>query len=148
MREVGGVDEAAGPALEHGLALKVTERGGGVVHLPGCCSTARTRPPRRPRRTPPLARPRQPTWAASDTGPGGPGPVGGAHRLDRDLDPSVTVSIVMPTRWQCGEVWGERRCFPNEVVRTLLAATRHPAVEVVLVYDEPVPDGAPSSCGP
>ena len=143
VRDVGGFDEAAGPALEYDLALKVTERGGGVVHLPRvlfhrACPRAASAETDAAARAAAAAHVHRIGLPARVV----PGPVAGSHRLERDLDPSVTVSIVMPTRWQYGEVWGERRCFPVEAVRTLLAATRHPAVEVVVVYDEPVPDGA------
>lgn len=68
-----------------------------------------------------------------------PGPAVGYHQLSRRLDPDVAVSIVVPTRGQTGVVDGTERCYVVAAVRSALAKTAHPNVEVVVVYDDPTP---------
>ena len=48
----------------------------------------------------------------------------GLYVARRPLDPSVSVSIVIPTNGSSGMVWGRRRVFVVEAVQSALAATR------------------------
>ena len=56
------------------------------------------------------------------------------------LDPARRRLVVIPTeRARSGLVWGVRRVFVVEAVRSLLAHTEHENLEVVVVYDAPTP---------
>ena len=67
------------------------------------------------------------------------GPGRGTYRIHRRLDPDVRVSVVIPTRGADGLVWGERRYFVVEAVRSLLDRRDHENVEVVVVHDADTP---------
>ncbi len=67
------------------------------------------------------------------------GPVPGIYHVSRHLDPDVSVSLIIPTRGTEGMVWGRRRVFVVDAVRSLLAATDQEHVEVVVVYDTSTP---------
>ena len=45
----------------------------------------------------------------------------GLYRIHRWVDPATPVSLIIPTRGTSGSVWGERRCFIVETVRSALA---------------------------
>ena len=68
------------------------------------------------------------------------GPVPGTYRIERQLDPEVRISVVIPTRGDDGLVWGGRREFVVEAVRSLVERGGHDNVEVVVVYDDTTPD--------
>ena len=59
------------------------------------------------------------------------GPYPGHYVIDRDLDPAVAVSVIIPTRGTSGLAWGLRRTFVVEAVRSLLARTEHQNLEIV-----------------
>ncbi|HSY14961.1 MAG TPA: glycosyltransferase, partial [Jatrophihabitantaceae bacterium] len=67
------------------------------------------------------------------------GRIPGTYRVHRDLDPATTVSIIIPTRGGSGTVWGRRRCFVVEAVRSALANTAHRNLEIVVVADTATP---------
>ena len=67
------------------------------------------------------------------------GTVPGTYRLDRQLDPDVSVSVVIPTQGAVGLAWGERRCFVLEAVRSVLADVSSRRCEVVVVYNQDTP---------
>ena len=64
----------------------------------------------------------------------------GTYVLHRRLPRDVRISVIIPTRGSEGIVWGERRTFVVEAVRSLLAMGGHANVEVVVVHD---PDTSP-----
>jgi GT2 family glycosyltransferase len=63
----------------------------------------------------------------------------GRYVIQRRLDPSTRVSLVIPTLGQSAIVFGERRVMVVDTVRSALAHTEHEDVEVVVVYDSPTP---------
>ncbi|HRK46717.1 MAG TPA: glycosyltransferase, partial [Nocardioides sp.] len=55
------------------------------------------------------------------------------------LDPEVRVSVVIPTRGGEGLVWGERRTFVVDAVRSVLEKGGHRNLEIVVVHDDVTP---------
>ena len=143
VRAVGGWNAGAGTAAEFDLVLRVTERGGRVLHQPkvqchrGAASESSLAADLDARAA--IARHLARVGIAADVKAG---PVPGVARIERNLDPRVQVSVVIPTRWQEAEIAGRTQCLPVEAIRTMLAHTQHRALEFVVVYDEPVPGGA------
>jgi O-antigen biosynthesis protein len=147
VREVGGFHEGFDGSQDHDLVLRVTERARKVVHVPkvlyhwrAVAGSAAADPDAKPY-----------AWTAGQKAVqahmdriGQPatvelGPVPGTYRLERRLDPEVRVSVVIPTRGGDGLVWGERRCFVVEAVRSILQRGGHDNLEVVVVYDTDTP---------
>ena len=147
VREVGGFREGYEGSQDHDLVLRVTERSRRVVHIPEVLYHWRTIPGS--------------AAATSDAKPYAAiagrkavqdqfdrlgltaevthGVAPGLYVARRPLDPSVSVSIVIPTNGSSGMVWGRRRVFVVEAVQSALAATRHEDVEVVVVHDTSTP---------
>ena len=147
VREVGGFREGYQGSQDHDLVLRVTERSRRIEHIPEVLYHWRTIPGS--------------AAATSDAKPyaaiagrkavqdqfdrlGLPaevthGVAPGLYVARRPLDPSVSVSIVIPTNGSSGMVWGRRRVFVVEAVQSALAATRHADVEVVVVHDTSTP---------
>ncbi|MDT4939074.1 MAG: hypothetical protein QOG80_2745 [Pseudonocardiales bacterium] len=67
------------------------------------------------------------------------GPLPGTYRIERRLPAERSVSIVIPTRGSAGSIWGERRCFVVEAVRSALEHTDHKNVEIIAVCDTATP---------
>jgi len=63
----------------------------------------------------------------------------GLYRIQRVADPDVLVSVIIPTRGGAGLVWGQRRCYVIEAVRSLIAKAGHDRMEIVVVYDDATP---------
>lgn len=59
--------------------------------------------------------------------------------MTRFADPDQLVSIIIPTRGGSGLVWGQRRCYVVEAVRSVVAKAGHERYELVVVYDPPTP---------
>lgn len=138
-RTAGGFDAALDGAHEHDLVLRVTEAGGPVVRVP---SVLCHRPPRHQTEHEQAQGVRAVQAHFDRIALGAHVSVGassGTYVLRRTLDPLTTVSVVIPTRGSSGFVWGDRRCFVVEAVRSLLAHTRHGALEIVVVHDSVTP---------
>lgn len=139
LRAAGGFDADLDGAHEHDCVLRVTERGGSVVRV----ATVLCHRPFRARTAEEQAQGVRAVQAHADRcGLGARVLAGGTpetYRLRRRLDPMTTVSVVIPTRGSSGFVWGDRRCFVVEAVRSLLAHTRHAALEIVVVHDSVTP---------
>jgi len=147
VREVGGFHDGFGGSQDHDLVLRVTERARQVVHVPEVLyhwravagSTAAD----------PDAKPyawyagRDAVQAHLDrsriAGKVDLGPVPGTYTIERTGGPDGMVSVVIPTRGGAGIVWGERRVFVVEAVRSLLAHAGDVPLEIVVVYDTPTP---------
>ncbi|WP_125774512.1 glycosyltransferase family 2 protein [Antribacter gilvus] len=147
VREVGGFREGFEGSQDHDLVLRVTERARRVVHVPEVLyhwrvvegSTAGDE----------NAKPY--TWEAGRRAVqshvdrvGIPadvelGPVPGTYRLDRRAVPGGMVSVVIPTRGSDGIIWGERRTFVVEAVRSLIEQAGPVDLEIVVVHDAPTP---------
>ena len=147
VREVGGFRSAFDGSQDHDLVLRVSERARRIVHIPevlyhwriipgSAAGTAAAKPY---------------AWDAGRLavqehldrvgidGVAERGSVPGYYRIRRRPDPSVRVSIVMPTRGQRGVIWGEPRWFAVEAVRSALDKTAHTNLEIVVVYDQATP---------
>lgn len=148
VREVGGFREGYDGSQDHDLALRVGERAREVRHVPfvlyhwraieGSASADINAKP-----------------YASDAGRRAvqdhldrvginarvaEGREPGRYVIERTLDPSLRVSLIIPTLGQSAMVFGASRVMVVDTVRTALARTDHDNVEVVVVYDEPTPD--------
>lgn len=62
------------------------------------------------------------------------------YEIHRVPDLTTPTSVIIPTRGSTGEVWGTRRCFVVEAVRTVVAHTQHTSLEFVIVYDTTMPE--------
>ena len=143
LSDVDGLAPDAGPAADYDLVLRVSERGAPVVHLatvllhratPDVATDERDAAAR----TVAEAHLRRIGVAADVV----PGPVPGSHRLRRAPLPRTTgISLIMPTGWTRATVRGQERCLVLDAARTLLAGAAGTDVELVVVYDEPVPPG-------
>jgi GT2 family glycosyltransferase len=67
------------------------------------------------------------------------GPGQSTYRITRRLDPRVRISVVIPTAGAHGLVWGERRCFVVEAVRSVIELGGHEDLEIVVVHDSDTP---------
>lgn len=146
---VGGLREGFDGSQDHDLALRVSERARQVVHVPEVLyhwraveGSAAADPEAKPyawiagRRAVQEHVERVGIRAKVDFGP-----TPGTYVLNRQLDEHVTVSVVIPTRGGSGIVWGERRAFVVEAVRSILATGGHQNLELVVVYDTDTPPG-------
>ena len=147
VRELGGFREGFDGSQDHDLALRVTERARMVVHVPDVLY--RWRGAEGSTVDDPEAKPY--AWDAGRravqehldrTGISGRaelGPTRGTYTIQRDLDPRVLVSVVIPTRGSDGLIWGERRTFVVDAVRSVLEHGGHDNLEFVVVYDTVTP---------
>lgn len=146
-REVGGFRPGFDGSQDHDLALRVTERARRIVHIPEVLYHWRVVPGST------AAHPQAKNYAwdagrravADHVARIGMdatvefGPLPGTYRLERRLPAERRVSIVIPTRGSSGLVWGQRRCFVVDAVRSALEHTRHRNVEIVAVCDSGTP---------
>jgi len=147
VREIGGFREGYDGSQDHDLILRVGEVARRVVHIPEILYHWRTIPGSAAGDA--NAKPYASiagrnavqdhldrVGVAADVGNG---PVPGIYTVSRKLDPATSVSLVIPTIGKADLIWGSRRVMVVEAVRTLLAKTAHPTLEVVVVYDPPTP---------
>ncbi|SEB45001.1 Glycosyltransferase, GT2 family [Nocardioides exalbidus] len=147
VREVGGLREGYDGSQDHDLALRVSERARRVVHVPkvlyhwrAIAGSAAADIGAKPYAT--IAGQRAVQDQLDRLGIRGrveQGAEPGRYVIQRELDPAVRVSIVIPTLGGSALVFGERRVLVEETVRTALALTDHDDVEVVVVHDTPTP---------
>jgi GT2 family glycosyltransferase len=143
VNEVGGFRSGFEGSQDYDLVLRVTERGASVRHLPvigyhwrmGAGSAAAN----------PAAKPyafeagRRAVQAHCDR----MGidatvqmlPLVGYHRLRRRLHGAPSVSVVIPSAGAIGRVWGLRRAFVVDAVRSLLDMATVKVSEVLVVLD-------------
>ncbi len=148
VRSVGGFHEGYDGSQDHDLVLRVTEQARRVVHVPEVLyhwrsvagSTAADVNAKPYAAIAGVKAVQDHLDRLGIDGTAGQGPVSGLYTISRRLDPARRVSIVIPTRGSSGLVWGFRRNFIVEAVRSMLAHTEHENLEVVVVYDEPTPD--------
>jgi O-antigen biosynthesis protein len=147
VREVGAFREGYDGSQDHDLALRVSERARRVVHVPQVLYHWRAIPgsaaadiDAKPYAS--LAGQRAVQDQLDRLGIKGrveQGREAGRYVIERELDPEVSVSIIIPTLGGSALVFGERRVLVEETVRSALARTDHDNVEIVVVYDEPTP---------
>lgn len=145
--EVGGFRLGFDGSQDHDLVLRVTERARRVAHLPEVLYHWRVVPGST------AGDPRAKTYAwdagrravqdhldrIGTDGDALLGPLPGTYRIERRIPAERTISIVIPTRGSAGLIWGERRCFAVEAVRSALEHTDHKNVEIVAVCDTATP---------
>ena len=147
VREVGGFHDGFEGSQDHDLVLRVTERARKILHIPRILYHWRVIPGSAA--GDPVAKPY--AWVAGvkavqaqmdrlgidatvDFGPGH-----STYAITRKLDPRVLVSVVIPTCGPDGLVWGERRHYVVEAVRSLIEHSGHDHLEVVVVHDTSTP---------
>jgi O-antigen biosynthesis protein len=148
VRRVGGFREGYDGSQDHDLALRVGEVARHVVHIPevlyhwrAVVGSASADINAKPYATIAGAKAVQDHMDRLGLAAKvGQGPVPGHYRITRSLDPAVRVSVVIPTIGQSDLIWGSRRVMVVEAVRSLLARTSHPNLEIVVVYDVPTPE--------
>ena len=147
VREVGGFHEGFEGSQDHDLVLRVTERARKVVHVPEVLYHWRVIPGSAA--GDPHAKPY--AWTAGvkavqahldrvgidATAEFGPGQ--STYRIVRRLDPRVRLSVVIPTAGAGGLVWGERRSYVVEAVRSLVELGGHDDTEIIVVHDTGTP---------
>ncbi len=155
VRQVGGFQEGFDGSQDHDLALRVTEKARKVVHIPKVLYHWRVVPGSAAGEVD--AKPY--AWLAGQRAVQAHmdrlglkaevelGRTQGTYALRRFLDPMTSVSVVIPTRGSSGYVWGEKRCFVVEAVRSLLDHTNHALLEIVVVYDSSTPAGVLDTLG-
>ncbi|WP_295692231.1 glycosyltransferase [Lapillicoccus sp.] len=148
MVDLGGFRTGFDGSQDHDLVLRVTERARRIVHIPEILyhwrvvpgSTAGNAQAKPYAATAGMRAVQESLERRGIDGRARTSPLALGHYLvDRRLAPGTSVSIVIPTRGQDGIVWGERRTFVTETVRTALEHTSHADLEVVVVYDDPTP---------
>lgn len=63
----------------------------------------------------------------------------GCYHVERAPDLTTSVSVIIPTIGTSGVVWGQRRTFVVEAIRSVAERSAHPDVEYVVVYDTATP---------
>jgi len=144
VRDVGGFHQGFDGSQDHDLVLRVSERARRVVHIPEVLYHWRILPGS----AAVAVGEKSYAWEAGKravqahldrVGIAATAELGahpGIYRIRRSIDPATPVSLIIPTRGTSGIVWGERRCFVVEAVRSALGKTGMTNVEVVVVYDE------------
>ncbi len=149
MQRIGGFREGFDGSQDYDLVLRVTEQARRIVHVPevlyhwravpgSAAADSNAKPYAYVAAMKAVTESLQRRHVDATVGPIEDLP--GNYRITRRLDPSISVSIIVPTRGASGFVWGEKRVFVVEAVRSALAKTDHPIIEVVVVYDEDTPD--------
>jgi GT2 family glycosyltransferase len=145
--EVGGFRAGYDGSQDHDLLLRVTERAREVRYLPEVLYHWREVPGSAAGDA--EAKP----WAwdagvravqdhldrTGIRGTAHKGKAPGTYRIDREPDLTTPTSLVVPTIGASGMVRGTSRCLVVETIRSVLATTKHTALEVVVVYDTATP---------
>ncbi|MDQ0373236.1 glycosyltransferase family 2 protein [Cellulomonas humilata] len=147
VRDVGGFVVGTDGSQDHDLVLRVTEQARSIVHLPEVYyhwraiegSTAHDSEAKPYAWMAGLQAVQRSLERRGIRGRAELGPQPGTYRVVREIDPDLTVSIVIPTRGGNALVWGETRCLVVELVRSLVTVSTHQNLEIVIVYDEPTP---------
>ena len=145
--DVGGFRAGYDGSQDHDLLLRVTERARSVVHVPEVLYHWREVPgsaagdaEAKPWAWDAGVRVVQdhldrvgiPATASKGRAPG-------TYVVAREPDLTTPTSIVVPTIGTSGTVRGSERVMVVETLRSVLASTRHEALEVVVVFDTPTP---------
>jgi GT2 family glycosyltransferase len=144
VRAVGGFREESEGAPIYDLTLRVTECSRRVIRIPKVLYHRRERPDAgadEPDRAFLEAGRRAVEDQLHRQGIAGTASIGphGYFEIHRELPADRRVSIVIPTIGSSAVIWGARRCFVTEAVRSALAHTDHENLEIVVVYDAPTP---------
>lgn len=147
VRDVGGFDSAYDGSQDHDLVLKVTEKARRVHHIPEILYHWRALPTS----TASSGDAKPYTWDAGVRAVQAHvdrvgisatvtrGTWFGTYAINRTFDPTIRVSVIIPTRGGAGTVAGVSRVFVVDAVRSLLAKTSHDKLEIVVVSDAETP---------
>ncbi|MFZ1381844.1 MAG: glycosyltransferase [Scrofimicrobium sp.] len=148
VREVGGFHEGFDGSQDHDLALRVTELSDEVAHIPEILyhwrmvpGSAAGDPSAKDYATVAGMKAVQEHLERIGLGDWKVGQTSVAHTysVERTLDPTLRVSVVIPTRGTTALIRGEKRELVTENVRSLLSHTQHQNLEVVIVHDRGTP---------
>ncbi len=146
--EVGGFRDGFDGAQDHDLLLRLLERGARFAHVPEILYHWRQSP------ASVASDPENKPWAfeaglravrehcersgidADVTA----GPASGSYRIRRRLRARPRISVIIPTRGSAGRVWGVRRCFVVDAVRSLVEGSTYDDLEYVVVHDDVTPE--------
>jgi GT2 family glycosyltransferase len=145
--ELGGFRAGYDGSQDHDLLLRVTERARAVLHIPEVLYHWREVPGSAAGDA--EAKP----WAwdagvravqdhldrVGIRGTASKGRAPGTYHVEREPDLTTPTSIVIPTIGASGAVRGAERVLVVDTVRSVLATTKHQALELVVVYDTPTP---------
>ena len=147
VRDVGGFRPESEGSQDHDLVLRVTEQAREIIHIakvlyhwrvvPGSAAGDMEAKPYAWIAGRQAVQDHLDRVGVQATAEFGDAP--GLYRIQRSASLDHFVSVVIPTRGGTGLVWGERRCFVVEAVRSLLNHTEHKKLEIVVVYDLPTP---------
>ncbi|WP_127480264.1 glycosyltransferase family 2 protein [Nocardioides pantholopis] len=148
VREVGAFREGFDGSQDYDLVLRVTERARRVEHIPeilyhwrvvpgSAAGDANAKPYAHDAARRAL---QEHLDRVGIVGRVDFGPLPGLYRTTRRLDPDLRVSLVIATMGQTGLIWGARRHFVVDAVRSMLEHTEHENLEVIVVYDPPTPE--------
>ena len=145
VESVGGFREGFDGSQDYDLALRVSERSRGIIHVPQILYHWRIRPGQVSGSANPAvyaAARRAIEEHCSRVGIKGSveqtDPLG-VYRVRRELVDEPLVSIVVPTCGSAGLVWGEPRTFVAEALRSVETRSSYPHLEYVVVADTTTP---------
>ena len=148
VNSVGGFREGFDGAQDHDLVLRVTELGGGVLHIPHVLYQWRqvAASVSADREAKPYAYEAGRRAVAEHCARVGieAEVVGGASLgsyIVRRAVPDVLTSVVIPTNGSSGRVWGVERIYAVEAIRSVVAHTTR-RIEFIVVVDSDTPDAA------
>jgi glycosyltransferase involved in cell wall biosynthesis len=145
--DVGRLRAGFDGAHDHDLVLRLSERAGGVAHVPRICYHWRQSP-----RSVSTSSDNKP-WAFE----AGVRAVAdhcerigidatveltdheGCYRVVRRVTDEPLVSVVVPTRGSSGRVWGATRTYVVDAIRSLIERSTHQNLEFVVVHDAETP---------
>lgn len=147
VQEVGGFRPGYDGSQDHDLVLRVTERARRVVHVPEVLYHWREVPGSAAAD----ANAKPYAWDAGVRavqdhldrvgikGLVSRGRAPSIYHIDRVPDLETPVSVIIPTAGNSGIVFGERRCYVVDCVRSVATRSQHESIEFVVVYDSRTP---------
>jgi GT2 family glycosyltransferase len=145
--EVGGFRSGFDGSQDHDLVLRVTEKARMILHVPEVLYHWRAVPGSAA--ADPHAKPY--AWTAGVRAVQEHldrlgidaevtyGAAPGLYDVKRRPDLVTSVSVIIPTIGTSGMIWGSRRLFVVDAVRSVLEKSEHENIEFVIVYDSPTP---------
>lgn len=147
VEEVGGFRPGFDGSQDHDLVLRVTERGGRVIHVPHVLyywrevpGSAAADPDAKPYAS--IAGVRAVQDQLDRLGIDAVASHGSRpwlYRVTRRPDLTTPVSVIIPTRGSQATVWGRRRTLVVDAVKSVLAKSERTDIEFVVVYDTATP---------
>lgn len=147
LEEVGGFRPGYDGSQDHDLVLRVTERTSGIKHLrkvlyhwrqvEGSAAAASDAKPYAWDAGVRAVQDQLDRLGIRGTASRGVRP--GLYRVDREPDLTTPVSVIIPTIGTRALVFGAWRTLVTETVRSVIAKSRHEALEFVVVFDSPTP---------